>query len=467
MNLVLVGLLLYLFLMLAVGAWVSRRIATEDDYLVAGRSMGPLLVAASVFATWFGAESVIGASGMIFSDGLSGGSSDPFGYGLALVGAAVLFAAPLWKRKLTTFADLFRQRYSPGVERMMVLVYLPASVLWAAAQVRAFGQVVGVVTGIDLDVAIALAATFAIVYTLLGGLLADAITDLIQGAALVLGLVVIWVTVMHEAGGLGASLALVEPARFQPFGTGGRTLLEVLEEWSVPVIGSMITVEVMQRMIAARSPGVARWGTLGGAGLYVLVGLIPVYLGLAGPQLVTGLADPEQLVPTLAREYLGPVPFVLFAGALVSITLSTVDSALLAAGGMVSHNVLTPLWPQITERGRLRAARLSVLGFGVISTWLALGNESIYDLVLMASAFGSTGFFVVGCFALFSRLGGPASAYATYVVGLVVWAYGDYWADWTAPFLVSLACSVVVYLAVARLESARGAAPVTPTASPP
>lgn len=88
MNLVLFGLLAYLVLMLGVGAWISRRINTEDDYLVAGRQMGPILVAASVFATWFGAESVIGASGIVYTDGLSGGSADPFGYGLALVGAA-------------------------------------------------------------------------------------------------------------------------------------------------------------------------------------------------------------------------------------------------------------------------------------------------------------------------------------------------------------------------------------------
>ena len=463
MNLVLFGLLAYLLLMLGVGAWISRRINTEDDYLVAGRRMGPVLVAASVFATWFGAESVIGASGVVYTDGLSGGSADPFGYGLALVGAAVLFAVPLWTRGLTTYADLFRQRYTPGVERMLVLVYVPTSVLWAAAQVRAFGQVVGVVSGIDLELAIALAATFAILYTLLGGLLADAVTDLIQGGALVVGLVVIWLAVMNEAGGWSASLALVEPERFQPFGSGGRSVLEILEEWSVPVIGSMITVEVMQRIIAARSPGVARGGTLGGAGLYVAFGMIPVYFGLAGPQLMPELADPEQLVPMLAREYLGPVAYVMFAGALVSVTLSTVDSALLAAGGMMSHNIVAPLMPGLTARGRLVAARVSVLAFGVVATFLALGSQSIYDLVLLASAFGSSGFFVVGCFALFSKRGGPASAYCAYVVGLVTWAYGDYWADWSAPFLTSLAWSLVAYLVVARLTLRPSTAPLTST----
>ena len=446
----LVGLASYLVLMMAIGAWVSRRISTEADYLVAGRTMGPMLVGASVFATWFGAESVVGASGMVYRNGLSGGSADPFGYGLALIGAAVLFAVPLWKLRLTTYADLFRIRYSRGVERMMVLVYLPASVLWASAQIRAFGQVLGQVSSIELEMAIGLAAVFVILYTLLGGLMADAITDLVQGVALVVGLIAIWFAVMREAGGFADSLALVEPSRFMPFASGGQTTLEVLEEWAVPIIGSMVTVEVMQRMIAARSPTVALRGTLGGAGLYILVGLIPVYLGLVGPRLVPGLADPEQLVPVLAREHLGTVTFVMFSGALVSVILSTVDSALLAAGGMVSHNLVTPFLPGLTEAARLRAARIAVLGVGLLATWLALSGESIYDLVRLASAFGTSGFFVVSCFAVFSRTGGPASAYASYGIGLASWAYGEFLADWTAPFLTSLILAIAAYLAVVQ-----------------
>lgn len=456
MSPILFGLALYLAVMLAIGGWVSRRIHSEGDYLIAGRSLGPVLIAASVFATWFGAETIIGASGAIYTDGLAGGSADPFGYGLCLIGAAVIFAVPLWRRGLTTYADLFRQRYSPGVERMMVVIYVPASIIWASAQVRAFGQLLGSVTGLTLEAAIVLAAGLAIAYTLLGGLLADAITDLVQGAALVVGLVLIWVAVMYEAGGFTASLAAVEPERFQPFASGGRSWIAVLEEWAIPVLGSMLAAEILQRMIAARSPEAARWGTLGGAGLYVLVGLIPVYLGLAGPSLLPGLDQPEQLVPSLAERYLGPVPYVLFAGALMSIMLSTVDSALLAAGGLVSHNLIAPAVPSLGERGRLAAARLSVLAFGVAATLLALGAGTIYDLVETASAFGSTGVFVVSCFALFTRFGGASSAYASLVVGLGVWGYGDYVAEWTAPYLTSLACALAAYVGVAGLEALRG-----------
>jgi solute:Na+ symporter, SSS family len=84
--------------------------------------------------------------------------------------------------KLTTLADLFRQRYSTGVERFAVLLMVPTSLLWAAAQIRAFGQVLSASSGLTVTATISIAALVVIIYTMSGGLLADAITDLIQGS---------------------------------------------------------------------------------------------------------------------------------------------------------------------------------------------------------------------------------------------------------------------------------------------
>ena len=116
MNAVVWGIGLYVFAQLIVGFLVSRYIRSEDDYLVAGRSLGYGLAIFTIFATWFGAETCIGAAGTIYEEGLSGGSADPFGYGLCLVLMGLVFAAPLWRRKLTTFGDLFRQQHGvvPG-----------------------------------------------------------------------------------------------------------------------------------------------------------------------------------------------------------------------------------------------------------------------------------------------------------------------------------------------------------------
>ena len=184
---VLGALLAYVVVQFAIGAWVSRRMASEEDYIVAGRRLGTGLVAFSVFATWFGAEAIQVSAGEIYEKGLSGALVDPFGYGLAVIIVGLLLAAPLWRRGITTFADMIRQRYSPETEKLFVLILVPGSLFWAAAQIRAFGQILASSTGMELGVAILLAASLVGAYSVVGGLMADAITDVVQGLAVIVG----------------------------------------------------------------------------------------------------------------------------------------------------------------------------------------------------------------------------------------------------------------------------------------
>ena len=451
MQPVLIGIGAYLVVQFAFGMLVSRRIASESDYLNAGRRLGVTLAAFSIFATWFGAETVVGAAGSIYTDGLSGGSADPFGYGLCLIVLGLVVAAPLWRRKYTTFGDLFRERYSPGVERLAVLLMVPTSVLWAAAQIRAFGQVVSASSDLEVSIAISGAAAFVVVYTIAGGLLADVVTDFVQSIAVVVGLVVLLVLVADAHGGVGELVSSIDPKRLALFSTAEATPLEILEAWAVPVCGSLLAVELLSRILGCKSAATARNATLLGAALYLVVGLIPVTIGLAGPSLVPGLEEPEQLVSLLAQRHLSTFLYVLFAGALISAILSTVDSCLLAAASLVSHNLVVPLKPSLTERQKIASARIGVAVFGVAAYVIALYAGGIYELVATASAFGSAGIFVVGMFGLFSRVGGEESAYAALVTGVVVWAAGEYWLAWSTPYVIALVAALAAYLADAAL----------------
>src|SRR5262245_26689860 len=129
MNPLLLAIIAYVLVQFAIGAWVSRRMANERDYILAGRRLGTGLITFSVFATYFGAEAIVASGGSVYERGLSGALVDPFGYALAIIIVGLLFARSLWSRGLTTFADLFRQRYSPGVERLVVIVLLPGSII--------------------------------------------------------------------------------------------------------------------------------------------------------------------------------------------------------------------------------------------------------------------------------------------------------------------------------------------------
>src|SRR5688500_19697477 len=126
MTLTLVFVFLYMLLQLGIGVWISRRIRTESDYLIAGRKLGYTLATFSIFATRFGAETVVGAAGNAYRDGVSLGSAEPFGYALCLVLMGLGFAVPLWRRGLTTLADLFRIRYSVRDERIAAVILIPS-----------------------------------------------------------------------------------------------------------------------------------------------------------------------------------------------------------------------------------------------------------------------------------------------------------------------------------------------------
>src|SRR5690606_38273358 len=113
--------------------------------------------------------------------------------------------------------------------------------------------------------------------------------------------------------------------------TRGLPLLGLVERWAIPLCGSVLAQELIARVLAMRSPEVARRAVFLGGGLYIAVGFIPVFLGLVGAQLLPHPVQPEQLMARVAQEYLPTFLYIAFAGALVSAILSTVDSALLAA----------------------------------------------------------------------------------------------------------------------------------------
>lgn len=449
---VLAAILAYVLLQFVIGAWVSRRMSSEEDYIVAGRSLGTGLVTFSVFATWFGAEAIQVSAGEIYEKGLSGALVDPFGYGMAVVIVGLLLAVPLWRRGITTFADMIRERFSPETERLFVLILLPGSLFWAAAQIRAFGQIMSSAGGLELGSAILIAAALIGAYSVVGGLLADAITGVVQGLAVIIGLFALTYFVIEHMGGLDASFATIKPERLNPFSGGDESPLARIEKLAITICGSIVSVELISRFLGASSAKAARNGTLSGGCLYLAIGLIPVFLGLVGPSLIKGLTEPEQIVPKLAEAYMPTVAYALFLGALVSAILSVVHAALHAPAAQLSHNIFTRLKPGMSASAKLWSVRLTVLALSVVAFFLAQSVERIKDLVETASAFGSAGAFVVVVFGVFTRFGGPASAITSLLTGILMWIWAKYVFGVKAPYLTGIGAALLTYVAVALIE---------------
>lgn len=446
MNTVLACVLAYIASQLVFAFWFSRRVKTESDYLLAGRSLGPWLGTFSVFATWYGAETCIGAAGEAYSSGIAGVLADPFGYAIGIIVFGVLFAARLWKRGLVTMADLFRQRWGIGVERLASIVMIPSSVMWAAGQVRALGQVLASASDFGLFIAITLAAVVVVIYTAIGGMWADAVTDLVQGIVLIAGVVVLFI-VFVGLGGLD-QLAAQPIERLNPLNE--HTPMDALETLAIPIFSTIAAQELVSRVLSVRGARLAANVTVGAGFLYLLLGILPMVIGLGAAAYVSADTDPEQVLSVFAQEQL-PMPlYILFLGALVSAILSTLSGALLVAGSLLAHNIVTPLFPRWGEGRKLRMDRLAVIFFGLVAYGIALASDSIYELVQESSAIGTAGILVLLLFALFSpRFGGRWSAHAALVVGTVVYLAGAHVFAMESPYLLSVGLSFAAYLLAA------------------
>jgi Na+/proline symporter len=285
-------------------------------------------------------------------------------------------------------------------------------------------------------------------YTMFGGLLVDAITDLIQGSILAIGLVVVLVAVLlnlQDAGGAAAVLRDAGPVTL--VSTNGLTPLAFAEEWAIPICGSVLAAELVGRIIATRTATVARRSSFIAGGMYVAMGIIPLVIGLAGQRVAPGLADAEQVVPVMAAQHLPVIVYAIFAGALISAILSTVDSTLLVASGLMSHNLIVPVFRVADERTKVRIARAGVMAFGAMAYFQAVRAEGVFELVEQASAFGSAGVLVTVCFGLFTSFGGVRAAGATLVTGVTSYLVASF-TGFAYPFLLSLAVSLATYTLV-------------------
>ncbi len=445
-------IIVYVVIQILIGVYLSRRIKDEADYFVGGRRVSFFLVSFSLFATWFGAETCLGSSGAVYENGLSGSRADPFGFSLCLFLMGFLLAGKLRQRNYLTLADFIKDRYGSMAEKLVVWVMIPSSIIWGAAQLRAFGQILSVSTALPLNLMICLSALLVIIYTVLAGLLGDIYTDLIQGMIVVISLVILAATVISRVPDLGGIIREMPADRWKILGVGESVWVR-LDRWAVPVLGSLVVQEAISRFLAARSPREAVRACHAAGGIYFFTGLIPLFLGFIGPWLLPGLADREQFLVIISHRYLPGFLAVIFLGAMISAILSTVDSILLACASLFSHNFLIPVLKIKKERTRLLVGRTTVVITGLIALIIALAGNRIYDLVLMAAAFGTAGVLVITLFGLYSRRNSQKAALFTLTGGLVLTPLFQLGLKLEAPFLLSvLSCAAIFIISSWWLE---------------
>jgi SSS family transporter len=408
-TLVGVFIVLYVAIQIGVGLYVARGVKTEEDFFLAGRKLGLVPIALSIFATWFGAETIMGSAGAIADEGLSGARAEPFGYAICLFAMAFLVAGVFRARGYRNLADFFRDRFDHRSELATALITIVVSTIWAAAQLLALSALLEIALGVPAHLTLAGATLVVIVYTSFAGIAGDIYTDMIQSVVLIVGLVLVLVSLASAMGGFGPMLASIEPSQLRLLGDG-ETWLGQIDAWAIPVLGSLITQEAISRFLSTRSPELARQSTLAAGALYLLLGMVPVVIALAGVHYMAVGEDADAFLPALAEKILSPVVYILFAGALLSAVMSTTNSNVLSVSSMMSLNVLSQLHARATDKTRVQVARWTTVGAGLAAWAIAASGQSIYELIALTSVWGQAGILVAVLIGLWSPYGGKRAA---------------------------------------------------------
>src|SRR3982751_1025833 len=373
--------IIYWVISVGIGLYAARFVHNQRDYAVAGRRMPMYIVTATVFATWFGSETVLGIPATFMKEGFSGIIADPFGSSLCLILVGLFFARPLYRMNLLTIGDYYRKRYSRPVEMLTTMCIVISYLGWVGAQIKALGLVFSVVSdgAITQQWGMIIGASTVLVYTMLGGMFSVAITDFIKMIIIVLGMLYIGWEVSGLAGGVGTVVShAAASGKFNLLPAPElKEVLWFLAAWITMMLGSIPQQDVFQRVQSAKDEDTAARSSILGGCLYFSSASIPISLAysasLIDPAMVSGAlkegGDTQLILPNLILSPIVPIfAQIMFFGALLSAIKSCASATLLAPSVSFSENILKPLLPGIGDHRFLQLMRVVLVGFTVLVT---------------------------------------------------------------------------------------------------
>ena len=384
-----------------IGSYVAVRKGgkeTEEDVMLAGRSIPLWIAIFTMSATWIGGGYINGAAEATFSSGLVWVQA-PWGYAISLIMGGLFFAKKMRRYQFRTMLDPLAQRFG---EKSAALFFLPAlagEVFWTAALLSALGSTFGLIMGLDFQSSILLSAAIAIAYTALGGLWAVALTDIVQMILLLLGLFLTLPYAIEFVGGWDSAWATYQ----ENFGAAASLLpsKEALGSyyWNwwdyalLLIFGGIPWQVYFQRVLSAKDENTARNLSIL-AGIVCLIAAVPpIMIGVVGSvadwSSIGGVPENSlEILPSIMKSMTPTVVATIGLGAVAAAVMSSTDSSILSSSSMASWNVYRPLiQPRISSQQLAKIIKRCIWIIGIGATLIALQIKSIYALWFLCSDF--------------------------------------------------------------------------------
>lgn len=420
--------ILYLLVMLAIGYYSSKKIKKNEDFMVAGRRLGPILMAGTLAATEIGGGSSLGVVEKAFEDW--GMSAAWYVLTMAITFAILFFFGPKLRRTMVkTIPEYFRRRYgeAPGIITAIIML-LPLIGL-TASQFIASAVILSVMTGFEYHISVIIVAIVVTAYSIMGGLWSVTLTDFVQVFLIVIGMALAIPFALNMIGGWDNVVANI-PAEHLSF-TSGVGIKGIIGLVIMYTASFTVGQEAVCRYYAARDDKAAKQGSLIACGINILYAFIPTVLGLITLALInTNKINSDFIMsngaryalPTLAIQTMPPIICGLLFAGIISATMSSADSDLLGAGSIFGNDIYKVyIKKEASDKEVLRVTQFSMLCVGILSLIIALTNAgSIINLLMFSFTLRAGGAFIPYILGHYYKKASKAGAISSLIVGSVV-----------------------------------------------
>jgi SSS family solute:Na+ symporter len=425
-------LIAYMLGILAAGFWAKRKVTSQEEFLVAGRRVGPWLYAGTLAAIVLGGASTVGGVRLGYEYGISG-MWLVFMFGLGILVLSTVLVPRILNLNLYTVPELLERRYSATARIAGGVVMVAYDFMVAVTATIAVGSVMEVIVGIPRMQAILVSSAVMVAYSVFGGMWSLTVTDIVQFVIKTIGILFILLpaAILH-AGGLGAMQQHVPPGYFSLSHIGGA---KIFSFFILYFFGIVLGQDVWQRVFTARSIEVARNGGIA-VGIYCLIyALAGALIGTAGRVFLPRLADPDAAFAHIVNAVLPVGLRGLVLAASLAAMMSTASACLLAASTVSLEDVYLRL-RGFGNTGSVSQSRIVTLAFGALMTAAACRMNNVIAAITVA----------------YDLLVG---ALLVPVLGAMLWRRGT-----GAGALISIAASGVAVVALLIVQGIESSAPI-------
>ncbi|MBD5160704.1 MAG: sodium:solute symporter family protein [Oscillibacter sp.] len=421
----------YLLIMLFIGWYSSKKITSNTDFMVAGRRLGPFLMAGTLAATEIGGGSSLG----VVQQGMESHGISAAWYIITMGFAFVIltFLAPKFRAAtVKTVPEYFRRRYGKSAGLITAVIMLLPLIGATASQFIASSVILSTMLGINYKTAVLIVAVVVTLYSIMGGLWSVTLTDFIQVFLIVIGMIIAVPFAMNMAGGWSNVVANVPAETFDMF--KGYSPTAVISLTIMYVATFTVGQEAVSRYYAARDGKAARQGSILAALVNFIYAFIPAILGIITLALINmgqfssaEFADvgARYALPVLAIKVMPTVICGLLFAGIISATMSSSDSDLLGAGSIFANDIYhTIIKPNASSQEIMRVTQITMAICGVAAMLVALFNTgSIVSLLMFCFTLRAAGAFFPYVLGHYWKGASTAGTIAALISGTVVVVY--------------------------------------------